>query len=304
MIYTVTLNPSLDYVVTVPTLQFGAVNRSVEEELVEGGKGINVSIVLQHLGIESKVLGFLAGYIGDAIEQGVQRHGCTTEFIRVANGMSRINVKMKSQLETEVNGQGPIVTQGEVEQLMLQLEQLGSGDYLVLAGSVPKSIPTDIYEQMMIRLQDKKVKVVVDTTKDLLRNVLSHQPFLVKPNHHELGELFNVTIKTKEDAGKYARKLQQMGARNVLVSMAKQGAVFLSETGECYQKDTLQQPVMNSVGAGDSMVAGFLYGYEREKNYEKALLYAVAAGSASAFSRRLAKKNEIEEVYQKISCLC
>jgi len=301
MIYTVTFNPSLDYVVHVDQFRLGEVNRTTSEEIFEGGKGINVSIVLQNLGIDSVALGFIAGFTGDEIEQGIRRHGCKTDFIRIQDGMSRINIKLKAEEESEINGQGPKITTEHLTQLMHQLEQLKEGDIVVLAGSIPNTLPSDIYEKIMERLQSKHICFVVDATKDLLRNVLKYHPFLIKPNNHELGEMYHVTLKTREEVIPYAKKLQEEGARNVLISMAGEGAVFINEHGEVDQSEAPKGKVVNSVGAGDSMVAGFLYGYETSKDYKTAFRYGIATGSASAFSAKLATKPEVEKLYQQIS---
>lgn len=300
MIYTVTFNPSLDYVVSVKHFAAGILNRTSGEEIFEGGKGINVSIVLKNLGIESVALGFTAGFVGDAIETAVRAHGCRTDFIHLSEGLSRINIKLKSEEETEINGQGPDISKDALECLFKQLDQLADGDLLVLAGSVPGTLPGNIYEQIMVRLQHKDVKIIVDATRELLTKVLKYRPFLIKPNQHELGEIFNLTLAEKSEAAVYAKKLQQMGAVNVLVSMAGAGAVLISEQGEVYECLAPQGSVINSVGAGDSMVAGFLAGYLETGDYRKALYMGVAAGSASAFSQRLATRLEAEQLLQQI----
>lgn len=293
MIYTVTLNPSLDYAVGVDGFLLGATNRTKSEQILPGGKGINVSIMLKNLGIESTVLGFLAGFTGDEIQRKVKEAGCKTDFIRIEEGMSRINIKLKSDVETEVNGMGPVIKKAALNQLFERLEQLKQNDVLVLAGSIPVSMPSTVYQEIMDKLSGKGVTVVVDAAKDLLVNVLEKHPFLIKPNHHELGEIFGVELKTKDEVKSYAKKLMEMGARNVLISMAGDGAVFLGEDGSLLESPAPKGKVINSVGAGDSMVAGFLAGYFSTKDYEEAFRMGIAAGSASAFSKELATKEEV-----------
>lgn len=298
MIYTVTFSPSLDYVIQVDDFQSGKLNRTKKELIFPGGKGINVSIVLRNLGHESTALGFVAGFTGEHIEKLLREQGISNQFICVEDGFSRINVKMKSDSETEINGQGPIIDQLAVQKLFYKLQDLNENDILVLAGSIPSCLSTSIYQDIMTLLKDKKVRIVVDASKDLLVNVLKMKPFLIKPNHHELGEIFNVSIKTKEQALIYGKKLQDMGARNVMVSMAGDGAVFLEEQGEMYAAEAPKGEVINSVGAGDSMVAGFLSGYMETEDYAYAFGKGICAGSASAFSAELAKKQDVE-IYMK-----
>lgn len=300
MIYTVTMNPSLDYVLYVDNFQLGEVNRSSREEIIEGGKGINVSIVLKNLGIDSVALGFIAGFTGSQIEQRMKQHGVVTDFIEVEHGISRINVKLKGKEESEINGQGPRIEAAHVQKLYEQLEHLQEGDIVVLAGSVPNSLPSNLYESIMKRWNDKRISFVVDATKDLLRNVLKYHPFLVKPNHHELGELYGVTLATQEEVIPYAKRLQEEGARNVLISMAGDGAVFVDSNHQVYTSKAPKGKVINSVGAGDSMVAGFLYGYQTTKQFSDAFYYGIATGSASAFSAQLATKPEVLSLYQQI----
>ena len=300
MIYTVTFNPALDYVVGVEHLTLGEVNRTTKEEIYYGGKGINVSAVLKELKVESIALGFVAGFTGDAIERGVKEMGIVTDFIHLKEGMSRINVKIKSDQESEINGQGPEITKEAIELLFDKLDQLKEGDSLVLAGSIPKTLPSDIYERIMERLQEKKIRVIVDATKDLLLNVLKYKPFLIKPNNHELGEMFGVILKTNEEIISYGKKLQDMGARNVLISMAGDGSILIDETGNVYQMGVPAGKVKNSVGAGDSMVAGFLAGYAETNNYEEALKLGTATGSATAFSEGLATYETIMELRRQL----
>lgn len=296
MIYTITFNPSLDYIVTVPEFKLGAVNRTEKEILFPGGKGINVSIVLKNLGMESTILGFTAGFTGEEIRRRVQELGCKEELITVENGYSRINLKLRSKEESEINGMGPVIEQEVINQLYRQLEGLRKGDILVLAGSIPSSMPDTMYSDILEFLEGKGIRVVVDATRDLLVNVLKYHPFLIKPNNHELGEIFGVELKEKREVLKYAKKLQDQGARNVLVSMAGEGAVLVAEDGNVYESAAPKGHVVNSVGAGDSMVAGFLYGYLRSERYKTAFQFGVATGSASAFSENLATKAEVETV--------
>lgn len=302
MIYTVTLNPALDYIVQVDELKTGQINRATEEQIFPGGKGINVSMVLKNLGHDSVALGFVAGFTGNQLIRELQQREVRSDFISVEGGMTRINMKVKGKNETEINGVGPKVSSLAVQVLMIQMERLKSGDMLVLSGSIPNSIPEDIYERLMKRLKGRGVDVVVDTTGPCLMDTLACEPFLIKPNHYELGELFGVSIETKQDAKIYAEKLQKMGAKNVLVSMAADGAVLLDEYGMYHESEAPKGVVKNSVGAGDSMVAGFLAAYIETKDYKKAFEMGVSAGSASAFSEYLATKEEILEVYQKNFC--
>lgn len=300
MIYTVTFNPAIDYVVHTDDMQVGAVNRSRQEEVYFGGKGINVSVVLHELGLASKALGFVAGFTGEAIEQGLRADGIETDFIHLEKGFSRINVKIKSGEETELNGQGPEIAEDKLRQLFDQLEQVQDGDTIILAGSIPASLPADVYEQILRHLSGKQVRAVVDATRDLLVNVLKYKPFLIKPNNFELGEIFGVPLKDDVDEiVRYAGKLQEMGARNVLVSMAGDGAVLLDENGGVHACGVCKGTVKNSVGAGDSMVAGFVAGCETG-DYDYALKLGTATGGATAFSEGLAKKELIDELLQQL----
>lgn len=294
MIYTVTFNPSLDYIVTVDVLKTGEVNRTSSELILPGGKGINVSIVLKHLGMDNTALGFISGFTGEEIRRRVKEQGVEEDFIELKNGWSRINMKIRSAEESEINGQGPVIDANAVGQLCEKLEHLSEGDVLVLAGSIPNTMPDTIYRDILESLEGRGIQIVVDATKDLLVNVLKYRPFLIKPNHHELAEIFQTTFQNREEIIRHAKKLQEMGARNVLISMAGDGAVLVSETGEVYESEAPKGVVVNSVGAGDSMVAGFLAGYLQTGNYKEAFKMGIASGSASAFSENLATLEEVE----------
>lgn len=299
MVYTVTFNPAIDYVVHTGEMKLGATNRSEREEMYFGGKGINVSIVLRELGVESKALGFTAGFTGEAIEKGLADMGINADFVRLKKGNSRINVKIKSAEETELNGQGPDIDEGAINALFEKLDSLTDGDTLILAGSIPSSLPSDIYERILERISAKNIRVAVDATKDLLLKVLKYKPFLIKPNNHELGEMFGVELETDEDIEKYARKLHEMGAVNVLISMAGDGAMLIDEFGKMHRCGVCRGTVKNSVGAGDSMVAGFTAGV-LNADYEYALKLGTAAGGATAFSDGLATKEKITELLQTL----
>ena len=298
MIYTVTFNPSLDYVVQVEHFQGDAVNRTSEEHVYPGGKGNNVAVIASNLGMKSRALGFKAGFTGAAMEQMLQEFGCDTDFIALEEGVTRINVKVKSDDEFEINGQGPRIPDEKIRQLYEKLDALESGDVLVLSGSIPNTLPDDMYEQIMERLAGTDVRISVDATKDLLLNVLKYHPFLIKPNNHELGEMFGVTLESDDEIAEYARKLQEMGARNVLVSMAGDGAILVTEDGSVLKQLPPAGEVVNSVGAGDSMVAGFLAGYLKTGSYEEALKLGTAAGSATAFTSWLADSEAIDKLYK------
>jgi len=300
MIYTVTFNPSLDYIVTVDDFKLNKTNRTTSEQMLAGGKGINVSMVLKNLGVENEALGFVAGFTGEEIERKAKAVGLRCDFIHLEKGCSRINVKIKDFDGTEINGMGPSIDGVAVEQLMKQLCNLQSGDMLVLAGSIPNCMSDSIYRDIMSELKDKGIHFIVDATKDLLLNVLEFHPFLIKPNNHELGEMFGVKLTTRESVVPYARKLQEMGARNVLVSMAGQGAVLLDETGSVHMLAAPKGALVNAVGAGDSMVAGFIAGWKEKQDYNHAFRMGLAAGSASAFSEILATKEEVQRLYDAI----
>ncbi len=300
MIYTVTFNPSLDYIVSVDDFKLGLTNRTSSELILPGGKGTNVSTVLKNLGFESTALGFVAGFTGNEIVKRLNDMGIKSDFISIENGISRINLKLKSIDGTEINGAGPDISEEKVNELMDKLNQLKEGDVLVLAGSIPSSMSDNIYRDIMADLKDRGVMIVVDATKDLLLNVLEYHPFLIKPNNHELGEIFDVKLTTREEVIPYGRKLQEKGARNVLVSMAGEGAVLIAEDGQVFDAPAPKGKLINGVGAGDSMVAGFVAGWIEKQDYEYAFHMGVASGSASAFSENLATKEEIINIYNQV----
>ena len=300
VIYTVTFNPSLDYIVSVKDFRPGMTNRTSSELMLAGGKGINVSIVLGNLGIKSTALGFIAGFTGDEIVRRLHNGGINSEFIKINDGISRINIKLKSIDGTEINGQGPHIDSSHIEQLMNRLRRLESGDVLVLAGSIPAGISDNIYKDIMDMLKDKGVQIVVDATSRLLTNVLEYKPFFIKPNQHELGDIFNVTLNTQEEVIPYALKLKKMGAVNVCVSMGGKGAILVADDGNVYKAKAPDGILKNSVGAGDSLVAGFLSGWIEKKDYEYAFRKGVATGGASAFSERLATVGEVNMLIDKV----
>ena len=299
MIYTITLNPSLDYIVDVEDFQTGKTNRTASEKILPGGKGLNVSMVLDHLGIESTALGFLAGFTGEEIARRITGENVCLDFIKLSRGISRINLKLRTIDGTEINGVGPEIAEKDISLLLSKLDSIKKGDVLVLAGSVPPSVPEGIYRQIMVRVKGSGAKVVVDTTGEKLLSVLPERPFLVKPNNHELGEIFGVKLETRREVLPWALKLKEMGAENVIVSMAGEGAVMVSDDGDIFEAPTPEGKLINAVGAGDSMVAGFLAG-SLLGNAEQAFRMAVAAGSASAFSPYLATQDEMEAVYRNV----
>lgn len=303
VIYTVTFNPSLDYIVSVKDFRPGMTNRTSSELMLAGGKGINVSIVLGNLGIKSTALGFIAGFTGDEIVRRLHNGGINSEFIKINDGISRINIKLKSIDGTEINGQGPHIDSSHIEQLMNRLRRLESGDVLVLAGSIPAGISDNIYKDIMDMLKDKGVQIVVDATSRLLTNVLEYKPFFIKPNQHELGDIFNVTLNTQEEVIPYALELKKMGAVNVCVSMGGKGAILVADDGNVYKAKAPDGILKNSVGAGDSLVAGFLSGWIEKKDYEYAFRKGVATGSASAFSERLATNGEVNDLIDKVTII-
>lgn len=303
VIYTVTFNPSLDYIVSVKDFRPGMTNRTSSELMLAGGKGINVSIVLGNLGIKSTALGFIAGFTGDEIVRRLHNGGINSEFIKINDGISRINIKLKSIDGTEINGQGPHIDSSHIEQLMNRLRRLESGDVLVLAGSIPAGISDNIYKDIMDMLKDKGVQIVVDATSRLLTNVLEYNPFFIKPNQHELGDIFNVTLNTQGEVIPYALELKKMGAVNVCVSMGGKGAILVADDGNVYKAKAPDGILKNSVGAGDSLVAGFLSGWIEKKDYEYAFRKGVATGSASAFSERLATNGEVNDLIGKVTII-
>lgn len=299
MIYTVTFNPSLDYIVSVDDFKLGQVNRTTDEVIFAGGKGVNVSIVLKNLGFDSTALGFLAGFTGEEIQRLMEEQGIHADFIKVREGISRINMKLRSNEESEINGRGPGIGEADIRTLYGKLDGLEDGDILVLAGSIPSVMPESIYMDIMKHLQGKNIRIAVDATKDLLMNVLPYHPFVIKPNNHELGEIFGKVLSGKQEVIEYAKKLQEKGARNVIVSMAGDGAVFVGEDGSVYESEAPKGTVVNSVGAGDSMVAGFLAGYLKSGSYADAFKLGVCTGSASAFSEQLATKEEVDALMER-----
>ena len=299
MIFTVTLNPSIDYVVRLDKLTNGITNRTTSEEYYFGGKGINVSCVLAELGLDSTAYGFVAGFTGEAIEKGIRNDRIITDFIKLKHGISRINIKIKAGEETEINCQGPHIDDSELERLLQKIDRIANGDTLVIAGSIPNTMPDDVYERMLERISRKDVKIVVDATKQLLVNSLKYKPFLIKPNRQELSEIFGTEVKTEEDIEKYAKELQKMGAKNVLISLGGEGAMLIDENSEKHKAGVLKEKVINTVGSGDSMVAGFVAGYEKEHSYPYALKLGSVCGNATAFLSGLATREKIDELLVK-----
>ena len=299
MIFTVTLNPSIDYVVRLDKLTNGITNRTTSEEYYFGGKGINVSCVLAELGLDSTAYGFVAGFTGEAIEKGIRNDRIITDFIKLKHGISRINIKIKAGEETEINCQGPHIDDSELERLLQKIDRIANGDTLVIAGSIPNTMPDDVYERMLERISRKDVKIVVDATKQLLVNSLKYKPFLIKPNRQELSEIFGTEVKTEEDIEHYAKELQKMGARNVLISLGGDGAMLIDENGGKHKAGVLKEKVLNTVGSGDSMVAGFTAGYVKTGDYAYALKLGSVCGNATAFLPGLATKEKINELLEK-----
>ncbi len=293
MIYTLTLNPAIDYILFVDQVKTGTISKAYKDVACFGGKGINVSLVLKELGVSSVAMGFIAGFTGKAIAEGIACEHIKSDFVELPDGLSRINVKIRAGEETDINVDGPSIALSDIEKLFLKLDALRNGDILVLAGSIPNSLSDDIYEIIMNRLSGKNIRFVVDAQKDLLLNSLKYKPFFIKPNHEELGEIFGVEITTPQMALEYAKKLQNMGAANVLVSLGSQGAVLLDENGNEYYEKALSGKAINTVGAGDSMVAGFLAGYLKTNDYSYALRLGAVTGSVTAFSEGLATWNDI-----------
>lgn len=300
MIYTVTLNPSIDYVINLEHLNVGHINRINSEHVYPGGKGINVSRILKTLGHDNIATGFVSNFTGDFIIKSLSDLDVKSDFIKLDNGFTRINIKIKSDEETEINGSGPDISEEKLNELFDKLSKLKEGDILILAGSIPQTLKEDLYERIMEHVKNRNVKVVVDATKKLLLNVLKYNPFLVKPNNHELEEIFNVQLESIEDIVTYGKKLQDMGARNVLVSRGKDGALLITENKEVFISNVPKGEVVNSVGAGDSMVAGFISAYINSNSYEEALKLGSASGSATAFSSDLASKELIDKLIREI----
>ena len=309
MIYTITFNPALDYTVQVEKFEIGKINRTKSENILAGGKGLNVSIILKRLGIENTALSFIAGFTGKELERKIQQYNIKTDFIEVDKGYTRINVKISSleknsliqESETALNGNGPEITENDIERLLKKIQKINSNDMVILSGNIPKCINENIYEIICKELDGKNVKFVVDASQKLLMNCLKYKPFFIKPNKDELEETFNTKIETKEEIIIYAKKLQEKGAQNVLISLGGDGAILLTEKNEIYYSNTPKGQVVNTVGAGDSMVAGFIAGYLKKQNYKEALKLGIASGSATAFSAGLALKEEIDELLKQIT---
>lgn len=300
MIYTLTLNPSLDYIVNINNINIHSLNRSTDETIIAGGKGINVSIVLNNLGINNTALGYIAGFTGDEIKKQLELQGVNCDFIKLNDGLSRINIKLKDNGETEINASGPNISDEALEVLYNKIKNLNEDDYLILSGSIPKNLPNNIYNTIIEKISNENVKIIIDSTKDSLLNALKYRPFLIKPNHHELAEMFDVELNTHDDIIYYAKKLQKMGARNVLISMAKDGAIFINENSKVIRKEAPKGILKNSIGAGDSMVAGFVTGFIRTNNLDEAFKFSIATGSASAFSNALANEESVQSLLKQI----
>ena len=300
MIYTITFNPALDYISQVENFEIGKINRTKMEKILPGGKGLNVSTVLKNLGIESTALGFIAGFTGEELKRSIEEKGIKTDFITVKKGITRINVKISSKDETALNGNGPETTEEDINKLLEKIEKIKKEDIVILAGNIPRCINNDIYEIICKTLEKNNVTFVVDATKELLMNVLKYKPFLIKPNKEELEETFKEKIETNEDIVKHAEKLQDMGARNVLISLGGDGAILITETKEVYYSKAPKGKVLNTVGSGDSMVAGFIAGYQKNRDYNEAFKMGIAAGSASAFSMNLATLPEVKSLLKEI----
>ena len=301
MIYTITFNPALDYISQVDNFAIGKINRTKTEEILPGGKGLNVSTVLRNLGIESTALGFIAGFTGEELKRNIEQRGIKTDFIKVEKGITRINVKISSKEETALNGNGPYITEKDIEELLKKIDNIKSEDKVILAGNVPKCINNNIYEIICKKLENNKVTFIVDATKELLMNVLKYRPFLIKPNKEELEETFNEKIENKEDIVIHAKKLQDMGAQNVLISLGGEGAILVTTENKEYFLNAPKGKVLNTVGAGDSMVAGFIAGYEKNGDFEQAFKMGIATGSASAFSMNLATAEEVVNLLKEIN---
>lgn len=298
MIYTLTLNPAIDYLVFVDDFESGRLNRSKKEYKFAGGKGINVSRVLKNIGLKSKAFGFIGGFSGDYLESLLKKEDIESDFVRV-NGDTRINIKLKSNKETEINANAPEIKENDIDLLLQKIDELKEDDLLILAGNIPSTMPKNIYEIILKKLDKKGIKAVVDTTKESLLCTLKYKPFLIKPNIVELEELFDVKIETKQEIIKYSKELLKKGAKNIIVSMGKDGALFVNENN-IYKADAPKGKLINSVGAGDSMVAGFIYKYIETKDLLESFKYSVASGSATAFSKDLANKKDINDLFKDI----
>ena len=300
MIYTITFNPALDYISQVDNFEIGKINRTKTEKILAGGKGLNVSTVLKNLGIENTALGFIAGFTGEELKKKIEQKGIKTDFIKVRDGITRINVKINSQVETALNGNGPNITEENIKELLEKINNIKTKDVVILAGNIPRCINNNIYEIICKKLKQSKVKFVVDATKELLINVLKYEPFLIKPNKEELEEIFMEKINSKEDIIKHAKQLQKMGAQNVLISLGGEGAILVTHDKKDYYLKAPKGKVINTVGAGDSMVAGFIAGYEKSGDFEKAFKMGIATGSASTFSMELATEKEVAHLLKEI----
>ena len=301
MIYTITFNPALDYISQVENFEIGKINRTQTEKILPGGKGLNVSTVLRNLWIESTALGFIAGFTGEELKRDIEQRGIKTDFINVEKGLTRINVKISSKEETALNGNGPEITDEDIEQLFEKINNIKNEDTVILAGNIPKCINNNIYEIICKKLEQNKVRFIVDATKELLMNVLKYKPFLIKPNKEELEETFKEKIETKEEIIEHAKKLQKMGAQNVLISLGEEGAILVTSENKEYFINAPKGKVLNTVGAGDSMVAGFVAGYEKSGDYEYAFKMGIATGSASAFSMDLATAEQVADLLKEIN---
>ena len=296
MIYTITFNPALDYISQVENFQKGKINRTTNEKILPGGKGLNVSIVLKNLGIDNTALGFIAGFTGDELKRRIEQYNVKTNFIKVENGITRINVKISSNEETALNGCGPQITEDDLEKILKQIDEIQKEDIVILAGNIPKNINKNIYEKICLKLKEKETTFIVDATRELLIGILKYNPFFIKPNKEELEETFGVKIQGEQEIIQYAKKLQEMGARNVLISLGGEGAILITEENKIYKANAPKGKVISTVGSGDSMVAGFIAGYIKDKDYKEALKLGIAAGSASAFSTELATKEKVEKL--------
>lgn len=296
MIYTITFNPALDYISQVENFQKGKINRTTNEKILPGGKGLNVSIVLKNLEIDNTALGFIAGFTGDELKRRIEQYNVKTNFIKVEKGITRINVKISSNEETALNGCGPQITEVDLEKILKQIDEIQKEDIVILAGNIPKNINKNIYEKICLKLKEKETTFIVDATRELLIGILKYNPFLIKPNKEELEETFGVKIQGEQEIIQYAKKLQEMGARNVLISLGGEGAILITEENKIYKANAPKGKVISTVGSGDSMVAGFIAGYIKSKDYKEALKLGIAAGSASAFSTELATKEKVEKL--------